>query len=228
MAKGIIGRKVGMTQVFTEEGERIPVTAIQAGPCTVLRKKSEQGKDGYAALVLGFEEIRSAEVDGETEYKSNKPTLGFFEKNNLTPQKQIREIRVFETDLDEFEVGQDLGADIFNAGEYVDVTGKSKGRGFTGVMKRHNMAGFKGSHGTHEYFRHGGSIGMATTPGRVFKGKKMAGQHGNTSVSVQNLEIVDVLSDENVLLVRGSVPGPNGGLVVVRDAVKRRRRRAGA
>lgn len=224
MPKGIIGRKVGMTQLFDEDGNVIPATVIQAGPCVVVRKKSAKGKDGYSALVLGFEDMRSSEVDGEVQYKGNKPSIGVYEKAGVQPKKVLKEIRIWESELDDYEIGQELGATLFNSGELVDVSGTSKGRGFAGVMKRHNMHGFHATHGTHETFRHGGSIGMSATPAKVWKGKRMAGQYGNSKVKVQNVKVVEILEEENLLVVKGPVPGPTGALVVVSDAVKRRRR----
>jgi len=223
--KGVFGRKVGMTQVFTPEGDVRAVTVVRVGPCTVIRKKSTEGKDGYAAIVLGFEDARSAEVDGETLYKVSKPHEGLFKAADIeVPKKIVREVRLDEADLANYEVGQALGAELFTEGEVVDVTGTSKGRGFAGVMKRHNMHGAKASHGVHEYFRHGGSIGTSATPGRVFKGKKMPGQYGNTRVTVQNIKVVEVIKDENLVLLHGAIPGPTGSLVMIRDAAKRRRR----
>lgn len=224
MPKGILGRKVGMSQVFRPDGTRVPVTVIKVGPCTVVRKKSAQGKDGYNAVVLGYQPVRSSEYEGETHYKATKPHLGQF-KHLEQPLKILRELKVWDTDLDNFEVGATITADIFKPGEIVDVSGTSKGRGFAGVMKRHNFAGSATmTHGTHEYFRHGGSIGTNMTPGRVFRGKRMAGHYGNANVTVQNLRIEEVDTDAGVILVRGAIPGPDGGLVMVRDAIKRRRR----
>jgi len=225
MPKGIIGRKVGMTQVFDAEGNLIPVTVVKVGPCKVIRKKSATGKDGYNAIVVGFDEVRSVEIDGEKKYRLNQPELGVFKAAGFDePMKVLREFRLWDQDLDKYEVGQELNTEAFVPGEVVDVTATSKGKGFSGVMKRHNFAGSKASHGVHEYFRHGGSIGTTTTPGRVFKGKKMPGQHGNTKTTVQNLVIYEIDRENNLFLLRGSVPGPNGGLVVVQDAAKRRRR----
>ena len=223
MAKGLIGRKVGMTQVFDPEGNRIPVTVIEVGGNVVVQKKSAQGKDGYNALKLGFGEVRKHEKEGEEpRWRLNKPRVGVFLKAGVdAPRKHIREIRVRDTDLDKYEVGQTLGPDVFANGDFIDVTGTSKGRGFTGVMKRHNFAGTKASHGVHEFFRHGGSIGASAYPARVFPGQKMAGQHGNARVTVQNLRVVQVRPDDNALLVRGAVPGPNGGIVLLRSAVKK-------
>lgn len=221
MSKAIIGRKLGMTQIFTEAGESVPVTVVKVGPCKVIRKKTTDGKDGYDALVVGFEEARSAVVDGEKKYKMNKAELGVFLKAGVEPMKSVHEIRVQAADLDKYEVGQEIRADLFVAGECVDVVGTSKGSGFTGVMKRHNFGGAKRSHGAHEYMRHGGSIGTTSTPGRVMKNRKMPGQDGNARVTVQNLKVFSIDAEQNLILVRGSIPGANGSVVTVKNAVKK-------
>ena len=222
MPKAIIGRKLGMTQIFTPTGDCVAVTVVKVGPCTVVRKKSVDGKDGYNALVLGFEDVRSAQVDGETVYKMNRPELGVFKAAGVEPCKSLHEVRVSAADLDKYEVGQKVNADTFFPGEVIDVIGTSKGSGFTGVMKRHNFAGAKRSHGAHEYKRHGGSIGTTATPGRVMKNRKMAGQDGNARVTVQNLKVYSIDADQNLILVKGSIPGANGSVVCVQDAVKAR------
>ena len=161
----------------------------------------------------------------EPRWRLSRPRVGVFQKAGIdTPRRHVREIRMSEQELENYEVGQDLGADLFNEGEFLDVTGTSKGRGFTGVMKRHNFAGTKASHGVHEFFRHGGSIGMSAYPSRVLPGKKMAGQYGNSRVTIQNLRVHKVLPEENLILVKGAVPGPRGGLVLVRSAIKKRTR----
>ena len=221
MSKAIIGRKLGMTQIFTATGESVPVTVVKVGPCRVIRKKTTDGKDGYDALVVGFEEARSAVVDGEKKYKMNKAELGVFLKAGVDPMKSVHEIRVSAADLDKYEVGQEIRADLFVAGEMVDVIGTSKGSGFTGVMKRHNFGGAKRTHGAHEYMRHGGSIGTTSTPGRVMKNRKMAGQDGNARVTVQNLKVFSIDAEQNLILVRGSIPGANGSVVTVQNAVKK-------
>jgi large subunit ribosomal protein L3 len=208
----MLGSKVGMTQMFDENGRVVPVTVIKLAPCTVVKKRIVE-KDGYNAIVLGFEDAK--------ENKLRKSELGLFEKLGISPKKFLKESRVSEQELSGFEVGQNLTVDIFKKGDYLDITGKSKGRGFTGVMKRHGMAGAKGSHGTHEYFRHGGSIGSNTFPGRVFKGKRMAGRYGGTNVTIQNLLVADVRPEKNVILVKGAVPGPNKGYVYVTHAKKK-------
>ncbi len=221
--KGLLGRKVGMTQIFDDAGNAIPVTVVEVGGNVVVQKKSEEGKDGYAAIKLGFGDVHKHEKDGEEpRWRLNKPQVGVFLKAGIdAPRKHVREIRITEPELEAYEVGQELGADTFKAGEFVDVAGTSKGRGFTGVMKRHNFAGTKASHGVHEFFRHGGSIGASAYPGRVFKGQKMAGHHGNARTTIQNLRVVRVMADDNAILIKGAVPGPNGGIVEIRSATKK-------
>jgi large subunit ribosomal protein L3 len=221
--KGLLGRKVGMTQIFDDNGNTIPVTVVKVDGNVVVQKKSAEGKDGYNAIKIGFGDVHKHEKDGEEpRWRLNKPQVGVFLKAGIdAPRKHLREIRVNETELEGYEVGQELGASLFSAGEFVDVSGTSKGRGFSGVMKRHNFAGAKASHGVHEFFRHGGSIGASAYPGRVFKGKKMAGQYGNTRATIQNLRVVRVMEDENALLIKGALPGPNGGVVEIRSAVKK-------
>lgn len=211
MLRGLIGRKVGMTQVFSEEGEVIPVTAIETGPCWIIQKKN-QTRDGYTAVQLGF---------GVSKVKrTTKPLQGHFRRSNVPPTRWLREFRVDEQTLEELEEGQQISGEIFADWRYVDVIGTSKGRGFTGVMKRHNFAGKSRSHGTHEYFRHGGSIGASATPSRVFKNRGMPGQYGNERVTVQKLEVVKFLEERHLLLVKGAVPGPNGGMIVVQVSKK--------
>ncbi|MBI4515057.1 MAG: 50S ribosomal protein L3 [Deltaproteobacteria bacterium] len=211
MALGLIGRKLGMTQVYSPQGELIPVTVIETGPCTVVQVKTAP-TDGYAAVQLGFGARKPERVSKAFRTHCGKAAKGVFEV-----------LREFRVDGDSaFTVGQDLTvAALFKAGDRVDVTGTSKGRGFSGVIKRHNFSGFPGSHGTHEYFRHGGSIGNRSFPGRVFKGKRMAGQLGDDRVTTQNLEVVAVRAEENVILIRGAVAGARSGIVLVRPAVKR-------
>ena len=221
--KGLVGRKLGMTQVFDEDGNRVPVTVIDIGGNVVIQKKSENGRDGYSAIKLGYGDVHQHVKEGtEPKWRLAKPRVGVFTKAGIdAPRKHVKEVRVTEAELDDYEVGQELGVETFAKGEFIDVTGTSKGRGFTGVMKRHNFRGTKASHGVHEFFRHGGSIGCSAYPARVFKGKKMAGQHGNVRVTIQNLSVFDVMPEDNAILVRGSVPGANGGLVLIRSAVKR-------
>jgi large subunit ribosomal protein L3 len=210
---GLLGRKLGMTQVFADDGERVPVTVIQTGPCVVVGKRTVD-KNGYSALQIGFEERPARLV--------NRPANGFFKKAGVKPQKFVRELRLPESELGRFEVGQELKpSEVFQPGNPVDVSGTSKGKGYQGVIKRHHMAGTKNSHGVHEFFRHGGSIGCRLTPGRVHKGKRMAGQMGNESVTVQNLQLFQIIDDDFCILVRGAVPGPAGGLVTVKKAATR-------
>jgi large subunit ribosomal protein L3 len=212
MIINMIGNKVGMSQVFDEGGRVVPVTVLQVGPCYVINKKTEES-DGYTALVLGYQDVDEKRV--------RKSELGLFNKAKVSPKKMLVESRISKTELDNFEIGQQIGVDIFEKNGFVDVAGTSKGRGFAGVIKRHGMAGAKSSHGTHEYFRHGGSIGASAYPGKVFKGKKMPGRYGGKRVKVQNLTINDIKPEKNVLLVEGAVPGPNRGHVTVSHAVKK-------
>ncbi|MEM1347761.1 MAG: 50S ribosomal protein L3, partial [Myxococcota bacterium] len=180
-----------MTQLFDEEGNRIPLTVIDVSSNVVVQVKSAEGKDGYDAVKLGFGLAHKLEKQGEEpRWRLSRPEVGVFAKAGIeVPRRHVREFRTTADTLEHYEVGKELGADEFNAGEFVDVTGTSKGRGFTGVMKRHNFKGTKASHGVHEFFRHGGSIGMSAWPSRVLPGKKMAGQHGNAKVTVQNLRV---------------------------------------
>ena len=210
MARGLIGKKVGMTQIFTEDGIRLACTVLEMGPCTVVQKKTRSGKDGYNAVKLGFDPI--------AERKVSKPRLGEFKKHGLAPKRHLRELRLTDAEIERFDVGQELGSDVFKVGDIIDVTAVSKGRGFTGVMKRHNFKGAKRTHGVHEKFRHGGSIGMCAWPGKVIKGHRMAGQSGNKRVTIQNLSIVRAHPELNLLVVKGAIPGPNHGVVLVRSA----------
>ena len=207
MTKGILGRKIGMTQVFAENGELIPVTVIAANPNVVLQKKTTE-TDGYNAIQLGFEDKR--------EKLTNKPEQGHTAKASTTPKRFIREIR--DADVDGLEVGQEVKVDVFATGEIVDVTGVSKGKGFQGVIKRHGQSRGPMSHGS-RYHRRPGSMGPVA-PNRVFKGKKLAGRMGGDQVTIQNLEIVQVDTERNLLLVKGNVPGAKKSLVVVQGAVK--------
>jgi len=214
MRMGLLGKKIGMTQVFADDGERVPVTVIQTGPCVVVGKRTVD-KDGYSALVIGF---------GEKPLRlANKAEMGLAKVvKTEKPVRVIREFRLEPADVEKFSVGQVLGpSDMFAEGNAVDVEGSSKGKGYQGVIKRHNMEGMKNSHGTHEYFRHGGSIGCRLTPQRVHKGKRMAGQMGNEIVTVQNLQLFRIVADQNYILVRGAVPGAPNGYVVVSKAATR-------
>lgn len=207
---GLIGRKIGMTQVYNPEGNVIPVTVIETGPCVVVQKK-EADKDGYNAVQVGFGSKKAQRV--------NKPLKGHMAKAGKGAFEVLKEFRL--DDVAQYEVGQEIkAADLFKAGDRIDVSGTSKGHGFTGVMKRWSFGGFPGSHGTHEYFRHGGSIGNRSYPGRVRKGKKMAGHWGDERVSIQNIEVIDIRPEQNLVLVRGAVPGAKRGLVVLSRAAK--------
>jgi large subunit ribosomal protein L3 len=210
---GLLGKKLGMTQVFAEDGEAVPVTVIQTGPCIVVGTRTEE-RDGYSALVLGFEEkpLRLA----------NKPELGVAKAFGGKPVRFVREIRIKSEEVAKFQLGQVIGPnDVFADNIPVDVEGTSKGKGFQGVIKRHHMKGMRNSHGTHEYFRHGGSIGCRLTPQRVHKGKRMSGQMGNETKTIQNLQLFKVLAEENCILVRGAVPGATNDFVVVTRAATR-------
>ncbi len=209
MNKAIIGRKVGMTQIFTPEGKVIPVTVVEAGPCPVVQIKTVE-KDGYAALKLGFDEV--------SEKRINKPELGQFKKAGVKPQKVLREFRL--SDLSAYEVGKEVKADTFKEGDKVDVAGVSKGHGFSGVIKRWNQRRLKETHGVGPVHREVGSMGANSTPSRVFKQKHMPGQYGHEKVTVQNLEIVKVDAARNALLIKGAIPGPKGSIVTVCDSVK--------
>jgi large subunit ribosomal protein L3 len=207
---GLIGKKIGMTQFYNADGNVVPVTLIQTGPCVVVQKK-ESAKDGYNALQVGFGRKKSQRV--------NKPEQGHMAKAGKGAFEVLKEFRL--DDVSQYELGQEIKAgDLFKPGDRVDVSGTSKGHGFTGVIKRWSFGGFPGSHGTHEYFRHGGSIGNRSFPGRVRKGKKMAGHWGNEQISVQNLEVVDIRPEAHLLLIKGAVPGARQGIVVVRQAMK--------
>ncbi len=220
----LIARKIGMTQVFTPEGVKYPVTVLDVSSNIVVQKKSTDGKDGYNAIKLGFGAVHKHEKEGcEPRWRMTKPLQGVFQKAGIEePRRHLREFRVSAEELAGYEVGQTLSADAFKAGQYVDVTGTSKGRGFAGVMKRHNFHGsLTMTHGTHEYFRHAGSIGASADPARVVKGKRMPGQYGNARSTVMNLHIVEVIADQNLILVKGGVPGANGGIVYIKTAVKK-------
>jgi large subunit ribosomal protein L3 len=208
-AKGILGTKLGMTQIFTEDSRAVPVTVIQAGPCVVTQVKTVE-RDGYGAVQLAYAEARRG--------KTSRPMAGHFKAAGAKPARHLVELR---TDGDAgFTPGQQITVDIFQPGEHADVVGVSKGKGFAGTMKRHGFRGMGASHGTERKHRSPGSIGACATPSRVFKGTKMAGQMGNERVTVLNLEVVEADAERHLLLLRGAVPGPTGGLVMVRSSVK--------
>jgi large subunit ribosomal protein L3 len=210
--KGILGEKLGMTQLF-EDARAVPVTVIKAGPCYVAQVKSTE-RDGYQAVQLAFTEPRRSGNGSLT-----KPMQGHFDAHGDHPGRYVVELRT--DDAANYQPGQELKADLFAAGEYADVIGVSRGKGFAGTMKRHGFAGLGASHGTQGKHRSPGAIGACATPSRVFKGTRMAGQMGNERVTVLNLEVVHVDAERNLLLVKGAVPGPNGGLLMVRSAVKK-------
>ncbi|MBC7248777.1 MAG: 50S ribosomal protein L3 [Anaerolineae bacterium] len=207
--KGILGKKVGMTQIFDESGEVIPVTVIEAGPCFVVQKRTVE-RDGYSAIQLGFEEVKPKRL--------TKGQLGHLRKRNLPPLRYLREVRV--SDPEEYEEGQKITVGIFDVGERVDVVGTSKGRGFAGTIKRHGFKRQPKTHGQSDRERAPGSIGSTTTPGRVFKGKRMAGHMGNARVTAQNLQVVLVDPERNLLAVKGTVPGARNGLLIIKEARK--------
>ncbi|MBI3600341.1 MAG: 50S ribosomal protein L3 [Nitrospinae bacterium] len=210
MLNGLLGKKIGMTQIFAEDGTVIPVTIIEAGPCTVVQKKTV-GFDGYNAVQVGFTAREKKGI--------NKPLKGHFEKAKAKPFRFLRELRMDNSNG--IEVGQTIGVDIFQAGESIDISGISKGRGFAGVMKRHGFAGFPASRGTHEYFRHSGSIsGGRTIRSRILLGKKMPGHMGCEKVTLLNLKVVKVIKENNLLLVKGGIPGANGGILMIRKRKK--------
>ena len=209
MKKGLIGKKIGMTQIFDENGNMVPVTVIEAGPCVVVQKKTTEN-DGYEAVQVGYGDVKANKV--------TKPMGGHFKKADVAPKKVLKEFRLADTSA--VNVGDILKADIFAAGEYVDVVGKSKGKGTAGVIKRWNFARLRESHGTGPVARHGGSLGVID-PARIFKGKKMAGHLGTERVTVQNLSVVKVDSENNLIAIKGSIPGPKGGIVVIADSVKK-------
>lgn len=217
---GLLGRKLGGTQVFREDGLVERVTVLEVGPCTVIQRRTAE-QDGYWALVIGFEDKPDKLVI--------KPELGPYVKEGsllkeagITPKRALREIRLPKGEVEKYEVGQMISAsDVFEPGQFVDVTGTTKGKGFAGVFRRWGFRGASRTHGTHEAFRHAGSIGQCTTPGRTFKGLKMPGHQGNKRKTVQNLKVVDVVAEKNIILVRGAIPGHTRGLVMVRQAVKK-------
>lgn len=209
MKKGLIGKKIGMTQLFDENGKVIPVTVVEAGPCTVVQKKTAE-KDGYEAIQVGFGDVKIQRV--------NKPDAGHFKKAEVAPKKVLREFRL--EDLSSYNVGDTIKADIFAAGDRVDVVGTSKGKGTAGAIKRWNFSRLKETHGTGPVARHAGSLGACSDPSRVFKGKKLAGHLGAERVTIQNLDVVKVDVENNLIAIKGAIPGPKGGIVVLADTVK--------
>ena len=210
---GIIGKKIGMTQIFDEKGEVLRVTVVQAG-CVVVGKRTME-KDGYSALVLGLGERK--------EKATSKPLGGTFKKAGQSPKRFVRELRAPEDHVAKFEIGQKLGVDqIFEVGQFIDAQGITRGRGFSGVVRRWSMAGAVQTHGTHEYRRHGGSIGTNMTPGRTLPGLKMPGQYGNETVTAHNLKVAKLIVEDDLVLIEGAVPGPKNQLVTVRGAIKKK------
>ncbi|BAU94912.1 50S ribosomal protein L3 [Corynebacterium suranareeae] len=207
--KGILGTKLGMTQIFDEENRVIPVTVVEAGPCVVSQIRTVE-TDGYNAIQIAYGEIDPRKV--------NQPTAGHFKKAGVTPRRHVTEIRM--DDVSGYEVGQDVTVEIFNDIKFVDVTGTTKGKGYAGAMKRHGFAGQGAGHGNQAAHRRVGGIGAAATPGRIFKGKRMAGRMGNDRVTTQNLKVQKIDADANIILIKGAIPGNRGGIVTVKTAVK--------
>ena len=210
MQKALIGKKIGMTQIFDEKGKVIPVTVVEAGPCTVVMKKTIEN-DGYEAVQLGFGDVKVQRV--------NKPMMGHFKKADVAPKKTLKEFKL--DDMASVNVGDTIKADIFATGEKVDVIGTSKGKGTAGSIKRWNFSRLKETHGTGPVARHAGSLGACSDPSRVFKGKKLAGHLGCEKVTIQNLDVVKVDAENNLIAIKGAIPGPKGGIVVIRNAVKK-------
>ena len=209
MKKGLIGKKIGMTQIFDEAGKVIPVTVVEAGPCAVTQVKTMEN-DGYEAIQVGFGDMKVSRV--------NKPMKGHFDKADVAPKKTLKEFRL--DSIEGIEVGSIIKADIFEVGEVVDVKGTSKGHGTAGAIKRWNFSRLRMTHGTGPNHRHAGSLGACSSPSRVFKGKKMAGHYGHETVTVQNLTVAKVDAENNLIAIKGAIPGPKGGIVVIADAVK--------
>ena len=209
MQKGIIGKKIGMTQIFDEHGKVVPVTVIEAGPCVISQKKTVEN-DGYAAVQMGYGDMK--------EHKVNKPMQGHFAKGDVAPKKVLREFRLENTDA--YNVGDLVKVDVFAAGDKVDVCGTSKGKGYAGTIKRWNGHRLRESHGTGPVARHAGSMGSCSTPSRVFKGKKLPGHLGAERVTVQNLKVVKVDAENNLIAIKGAIPGPKGSVVCICDSVK--------
>ena len=211
MTRAIIGRKIGMMHKFGEKGEAIPITVVKAGPCFVIQKKTEE-KDNYSAIQIGFEDKKESRV--------NKPLKAHFDKSKVSPKKFLREIRLDKDEADKYKEGDSITIESFEGCSFIDVTSYSKGCGFTGVIKRHNFHLPKATHGTHEKFRHGGSLGCRF-PQRVVKGKKMAGHSGNAKTTVQNLKVDSIRKEEDLIFIKGAIPGPTNSIVMVKEALKK-------
>ena len=209
MQKGIIGKKMGMTQIFDENGKVVPVTVVEAGPCTVVQKKTVES-DGYVAVQLGYGDISAKKV--------SKPAKGHFDKADVTPKRTLREFRL--DDISAMNVGDILKADVFAVGDRIDVVGTSKGKGYAGAIKRWNQHRLRESHGTGPVARHAGSMGSCSTPSRVFKGKRLPGHLGAERVTIQNLKVVKVDAENNLIAIKGAIPGPKGSVVCISDSVK--------
>ena len=209
MKKGLIGKKIGMTQIFDEKGNVVPVTVVEAGPCTVALKKTIEN-DGYEAIQIGFGDINIKNV--------TKPMKGHFDKAGIAPRRTLKELRI--EDINSVNVGDILKADIFAVGDHVDVVGTSKGKGTAGAIKRWNFSRLKETHGTGPVARHAGSLGACSDPSRVYKGKRLAGHLGHERVTIQNLDIVKVDAENNLIAIKGAIPGPKGGTVILTDSVK--------
>lgn len=209
MQKGIIGKKVGMTQIFDENGKVVPVTVVEAGPCTVVQKKTVES-DGYVAVQLGYGDIKASKV--------TKPAKGHFDKADVAPKRTLREFRL--ADISALNIGDILKADIFAAGDRVDVVGTSKGKGYAGSIKRWNNHRLRESHGTGPVARHAGSMGSCSSPSRVFKGKKLPGHLGAERVTIQNLKVAKIDAENNLIAIKGAIPGPKGSVVCITDSVK--------
>lgn len=209
MKKGLIGKKIGMTQIFDETGNAVPVTVVEAGPCVVTQKKTMEN-DGYEAIQVGFGDVKVSRV--------NKPMKGHFDKADVAPKKTLKEFRL--EDIASINVGDILKADTFEVGDIIDVQGTSKGHGTAGAIKRWNFSRLRMTHGTGPNHRHAGSLGACSSPSRVFKGKKMAGHYGHETVTVQNLKVVKIDVENNLIAIKGAIPGPKGGIVVIKNAVK--------
>ena len=215
MQKGIIGKKMGMTQIFDENGKVVPVTVVEAGPCTVVQKKTVES-DGYVAVQLGYGDISAKKV--------SKPAKGHFDKADVAPKRTLREFRL--DDISAMNVGDILKADVFAVGDRIDVVGTSKGKGYAGAIKRWNQHRLRESHGTGPVARHAGSMGSCSTPSRVFKGKRLPGHLGAERVTIQNLKVVKVDAENNLIAIKGAIPGPKGSVVCISDSVKAERRKA--
>lgn len=213
MLNGLLGKKIGMTQIFIENGDCVPVTVIEAGPCAVTDIKSKE-RDGYQAVQLGFLDAKKKNL--------RKSQQKYYEKTGVAPKRVVKEFRV--DDMGEAKIGNVTQVDLFQEGDFVNVTGTTKGRGFAGVIKRHGFQGAPASRGSHEIFRGGGSIGMKEHPGRVFPGKKMAGHYGHTKCTTLNIQVVRVEKEKNILMIKGAAPGPNGGFLILRKSNRKTRK----